>query len=232
MSGLVHAAFDYGTPDRYHANSLALTELRPPFDELTVYQSLRISFMSNSEPVYSFGRSPTPASPDLSAINEVLGRYMCLESVHTHDASDMRLLELRHHLLEKMRKTPESFTDIEALLGEVNDLIAESIYTREDRETIERECLEHWKKTLVPSYTELCVETVRLKLRDTLSVGTLVDLRFALEQGIKNKTLWEDFLVDMVGPAITTSDISPDQMRCALRLIREEYESVLRIATL
>jgi hypothetical protein len=71
-----------------------------------------------------------------------------------------------------------------------------------------------------------------LKLRDILPIDTQVDIRFALERGIKNAIPWEDLLLEEVGPAITKSDRSAEQMRHSLRLIQDEYASALKITTL
>jgi hypothetical protein len=146
--------------------------------------------------------------------------------------SDTELLELRHQLLEQMGKTPECLSDVRKLRDEVYDLVAERIYGTDDKRAIAHECVNHWKKTLVPDYTEFVVESVRLKLRDLLSIDTLVDLRFALERGIRHQTPWEDLLLAKVGPAVTQSAIAPEQMRRAVALIRSEYEVALQIATL
>ena len=188
--------------------------------------------MHNSEPVYSFRDSLSRSMPDLSGINEVLHRYMRLETSSTKDSPDDTLLELRHHLLEKLAANPECVSEVEQLLSEVDDLVADSIYTREDRDTILQECLNHWRERLLPHYTELCVETVRLKLKNMLPIDALVDIRFALERGIKNAIPWEDLLLEEVGPAITKSDRSAEQMRHSLRLIQDEYARALKISTL
>jgi hypothetical protein len=157
---------------------------------------------------------------------------MRLELTYSEISADERLLELRHHLIEKMGSAPECLLDVDKLLGEVNDLLANCIYATEDREAIVKECLQHWKQSLVPHFTELCVETVRLKLRDSLSLDSLIDIRFALESGIKHRIPWDDLLAEEIGPAITKSDLSPYQMRHALWTLRVEYESALRIAML
>ena len=188
--------------------------------------------MANSEPVYSFRDASTPAPPDLTGINEVLGRYMRLELRETESSPDTDLLALRHHLLERLLTHPECVSDVEKLLGEVNDLVAECIYASDDRDTIARECLKYWRDNLLPHYTELCVDTVRLKLQAFLSMDTQVDLRFALERGIRNQVSWEDLLLQEVGPAITRSNLSPEVMRHALGIIHTEYEGALRVARL
>jgi hypothetical protein len=131
-----------------------------------------------------------------------------------------------------MKKCPECLSEVGTLLDEVNELVAECIYAEGDRETIATECLRHWRETLLPHYTDLCVETVRLKLRDSLSVTSRIDVKFALERGIKNRIPWEDLLLEEIGPAVTQSDLSAHQMRYALGIIGAEYESALTIAEL
>lgn len=188
--------------------------------------------MHNSEPVYSFRNSSSPSFPDLSRINEVLGRYMRLEITSSEDSPDAALLELRHHLLEKLATNPECLFEVEQLLNEVNELLADAVYTRDDRDAILRACLDHWRANLLPHYVELCTETVRLKLTNVLPIDALVDIRFALERGLKNATPWEDLLLEEIGPAITRSNRSPEEMRKSVRLIEDEYTRALRIATL
>lgn len=157
---------------------------------------------------------------------------MRLEIASTKDSPDDTLLELRHHLLEKLAAHPECLSEVEQLLSEVDELVADSIYTREDRNTILQECLNHWREKLLPHYTELCVETVRLKLKNMLPMDALVDIRFALERGIKNVIPWEDLLLEEVGPAITRSNGSTEEMRHSVRLIEDEYARALRISAL
>lgn len=188
--------------------------------------------MSNSEPVYSFASSSSPKQPDMSGINEILSRHMRLALSYQESSSDIRLLELRHILLEKLTKTPECHSEVFELLEEVNDLLADCIYANEDRDAIINACLTHWKTTLLPHHTELCVESVRLKLGNHLAVGALIDIRFALESGIKHQIPWDDLLLETIGPVITRSDLSPERMRHAIQLIQMEYQSALQIATL
>jgi len=188
--------------------------------------------MSNSEPVYSFNSSSGSPSPDLSRINEVIGRYLRLPSIATDCSKESRLLGLRHELLGKMVSTPECISDVEQLLGEVNDLIAESIYAACDKDIIAQECVTHWKKTLLPRYSDLCVETIRIKLNDTLPLEASIDIRFAVARGLKNQVPWEDLLVGEVGPVITRTRLCPQEMRRSVQLIQSEYQSALRIAEL
>jgi hypothetical protein len=188
--------------------------------------------MTNSDPVYSFRDTPRPPSPDLSGINEILGRYTHLNLATGDDSSDVQLLTLRREILGVMGKTPECSSDVRDLLSEVNELLADQIYAADDREAISQACLDHWKATLVPHFTQLCVDTVKAKLRGELGVGELIDIGFALEQGVSNRKAWEDLLLDDVGPVVTTSSLSADRMRCALSVIRFEYEIALRVARL
>lgn len=188
--------------------------------------------MSNSEPVYSFRDLPPSTTPDLSGINEILGHYTCFDPSAIDGSSDLAILQLRHELLALMVNTPECSSDVPKLLEDVHELLVEQIYAGDDRDAIARECLSHWKKTLVPRFTDLCVHTVKTKLTGVLPVGSLVDIGFSLEQGISNGKPWEELLVDDVGPAVTNSDITTDRMRRALSLIKSEYESAFRIATL
>lgn len=97
--------------------------------------------MRHSEPVYSFNDSSSHGPPDLSRINEVLGRYMRLDASPSDISPDTKLLHLRHHLIEKMNRSPECLSDVGTLLGEINELIAECIYAEDDRETIATECV-------------------------------------------------------------------------------------------
>lgn len=188
--------------------------------------------MTNSDPVYSFRDTPRPPSPDLASINEILGRYTLLNLAAGDDSSDVQLLTLRREILGLMGKTPECSSDVRDLLSEVNELLTEQIYAADDREAISQACLAHWKATLVPHLTQLCVDTVKAKLRGELSVEQLVDIGFALEQGINNGKEWESLLIDDVGLTITSSSLSTERMRLALSVIRSEYESALRVAIL
>ncbi len=188
--------------------------------------------MTNSDPVYSFRDIPRPPSPDLAGINEILSRYTLLNLAAGDDSSDVQLLTLRREILGLMGKTPECSSDVRDLLSEVNELLADQIYAPDDREAISQACLTHWKATLVPHFTQLCVDTVKAKLRGELEIGELIDIGFALEQGASHGKGWEALLLDDVGPTVTTSSLSADRMRRALSVIRSEYESVLRVATL
>ena len=188
--------------------------------------------MSNSEPVYSFDPSSGSPSPDLSRINEVIGRYLRAPSIFTEDSKDSRLLGLRHELLGKMVSTAECISDVEQLLGEVNDIIAESIYAACDRDIITQECVTHWKKTLLPLYSDQCVETIRIKLQGALPLEASIDIRFAVARGLKNQIPWEDLLLAEVGPVITRTPLFIHEMRRSVQLIQSEYESALRIAKL
>jgi hypothetical protein len=157
---------------------------------------------------------------------------MRLEIASFPDSPDATLVELRHHLLEKLAANPECLSEVEHLVREVDELVAEAIYTREDRDTILRECLDHWRGNLLPRYTDLCVDTVRLKLSNMMPIDALVDIRFALERGIKHAIPWEDLLLEEVGPAITRSNRSIEEMRHSIRLVEDEYARALRITML
>lgn len=69
-----------------------------------------------------------------------------------------------------------------------------------------------------------------MKLRELLSVASHIDVKFALERGLKKLIPWEDLLLEEIGPVMTQSDLSAQQVRYALRIIGAEYETALTIA--
>jgi hypothetical protein len=130
-----------------------------------------------------------------------------------------------------MVNTPSSLDDFSTRLQELDELVAPSIFKEEHQEAI-RDCVvAHWKRSLVPGLTEVCISSIKQKLGGLLSVAALIDVGFAFRHGIDRQVAWLDLMMDTIGPAVARCCATKEQTTAVLRLIQSEYDRVFDVAT-
>ncbi len=183
-----------------------------------------------ANPVYNLRSCTRTPAVDVSSIEGILQQYRTLAPGPESEECNRRLMNLHFELVAEMRDVPKSASDAERRLENVESAIDQHIHKAEDRALLRKALVGHWKLSMGPDAISTCVSLAKASLQDNgIPVGDRVELGFAIEAALRSGALWENVLIDTVGPLVSRRIDSREQRRGIFKAIAEAYSAASEI---
>lgn len=171
--------------------------------------------------------------PDISTIEAMLQRYRDLEAGPASEEANLSLMNLHFQLVAEMRRVPTSANDATRRLEVVEASMESLIYQPDDRATLRKSLVDHWKLSMSPLAIQRCVNNIKGTLQaHGMSVGDRVELGSSIEHALLRGSSWQDLLIDVVGPYVSLRISSPARRSEIFKGLQSEYDSALEILSL
>jgi hypothetical protein len=142
-------------------------------------------------------------------------------------------MNLHFQLVGEMRSVPTSADDATRRLDVVESSMESLIYQQDDRASLRKCLVDHWKLSMGPMAIQSCVGNVKSFLQaHDISVGDRIELGSAIERTLAQGAFWQDVLIDVIGPRISKMISSPEQRSGIFRVIGLEYATAAEILAL
>jgi len=191
------------------------------------------TYSSRSDPVYSMSASTRAVEPDVSQIEAILQRYRDVAGGSESEARNLSLMNLHFQLVGEMRSVPTSADDAMRRLDVVESSMESLIYQQDDRASLRKSLVDHWKLSMGSLAIQNCVGNIKSVLQThDIPVGDRIELGSAVEQALPRGASWQDLLIDVIGPFISKRISSPEQRSGIFRVIGLEYATAAEILSL
>ncbi|MEY4699975.1 MAG: hypothetical protein RL326_162 [Pseudomonadota bacterium] len=191
------------------------------------------TYSSRSDPVYNMSTSTRAVEPDVSEIEGILQRYRDLAGGSESEARNLSLMNLHFQLVGEMRSVPTSADDATRRLDAVESSTESLIYQQNDRASLRKSLVDHWKLSMSPMAIQNCVDNIKSILQaHDISVGDRIELASAIEHALPRGISWQDILIDVIGPLVSKRIPSPEERSGIFRVIGLEYAAAAEIFSL
>lgn len=188
---------------------------------------------NRSDPVYKMSTFARAVEPDVSEIEGILQRYRDVAGGSESEARNLSLMNLHFQLVGEMRSIPTSAGDATRRLGVVESSMESLIYQQDDRASLRKSLVDHWKLSMRPMAIQNCIDSIKSILQaHDISVGDRIELGSAIEHALPRGASWQDLLIDVIGPFISKRIPWPEQRSGIFRAIGLEYETAAEILSL
>jgi hypothetical protein len=188
---------------------------------------------NRADPVYNMSASTRAVEPDVSEIERILQRYRDVAGGSESEATNLSLMNLHFQLVGEMRSVPTSADDATRRLDVVESSMESLIYQQDDRASLRKSLVDHWKLSMGPVAIQNCVSNVKSFLQThDIAVGDRIELGSAIEHTLARGAFWQDVLIDVIGPRISKMISSPEQRSGIFRAIGLEYATAAEILAL
>jgi hypothetical protein len=182
--------------------------------------------MLNSEPVYNRSDTSLGVAVNLNRISRIVADQMSTTVGSSCERADVGLVKMYHQLVAFSKEQARDLPHVDELISRLGKILSGKVWNADARAQIAEEYSNFWRKDLLQRQMEKTIPVCKQELYTMLPVDLVTDLLWDFEKHTRRQTAPQDFVLDVVHPALKFRGISPTMVNDCCQIIFGHYSKL------